>query len=221
MMDSHEDVRRLMSYRVKEIYLTLQGEGFHAGRTAVFCRFAGCNLWNGREQDRADAVCNFCDTDFVGTDGPGGGVYQSPHELADRIVECWGQRGGEPWVVFTGGEPALQLDAPLVAAVRERGFKAAVETNGTRFLPFDADWLCVSPKPNAELVVRAGDELKLVFPVSGLDPAAFEKLPFHHYFLQPLDDENLGENLRATAAYCLEHPRWRVSLQRHKVIGIR
>ena len=210
-----------MAYRVKEIYLTLQGEGFHAGRTAVFCRFAGCNLWNGREQDRAHATCNFCDTDFLGADGPGGGVFQSAHELADAIIEQWGERSGNRWVVFTGGEPALQLDADLVEAVRSRGFKTAVETNGTRPIAFAADWLCVSPKPNASLVVRKGDELKLVFPVPGLDPIAFESLDFDHFYLQPLDDVNAAENLKRTAAYCLEHPKWRVSLQRHKIIGIK
>jgi len=210
-----------MAYRVKEIYLTLQGEGFHAGRTGVFCRFTGCNLWNGREQDRADAACNFCDTDFLGADGPGGGVFQTVDELADAVAEKWEDRTGEPWVVFTGGEPALQLDADLVEAVRSRGFKSAIETNGTRPIPFDVDWLCVSPKPNSELVIRQGDELKLVYPVPGLDPASFEQLEFDHFFLQPLDDENAAENLKETAAYCLEHPNWRVSLQRHKIIGIK
>jgi 7-carboxy-7-deazaguanine synthase len=210
-----------MAYRVKEIYLTLQGEGFHAGRTAVFCRFTGCNLWNGREEDRSDAVCNFCDTDFLGTDGVGGGTFQSPSDLANAIAQRWGDRTGERWVVFTGGEPSLQLDADLVEAVRIRGLKAAVETNGTKELPFDVDWLCVSPKPNADLVVRSGDELKLVYPVPELNPAAFEQLDFDHFFLQPLDDEHQAENLRKTADYCLEHPRWRISLQRHKIIGIR
>jgi 7-carboxy-7-deazaguanine synthase len=221
MTDSHEEVRRLMAYRVKEIYLTLQGEGFHAGRTAVFCRFAGCNLWNGREQDRADATCNFCDTDFFGTEGPGGGVFQTAVELSNAITGKWGERSGEPWVVFTGGEPALQLDADLVDAVRSRGFRTAVETNGTRPLPYDIDWLCVSPKPNTELVVKQGDELKLVYPVPGLDPRDFESLAFDHFFVQPLDDVHAADNLKKTAAYCLEHPKWRVSLQRHKIIGIK
>ena len=212
-----------MPYRVKEIYLTLQGEGFHAGRTAVFCRFTGCNLWTGREEDRADARCNFCDTDFLGADGPGGGVFEDANELADRIEREWGDRSGDRWVVFTGGEPALQLDEPLTASVSDRGFRVAVETNGTKRLPpgTRVDWLCISPKPNAELAIREGDELKLVYPVPGLEPAAFESLAFDHFFLQPLDGERAAENLRKTASYCLEHPRWRVSLQRHKLIGIK
>jgi 7-carboxy-7-deazaguanine synthase len=221
MTDSREVIRPLMPYRVKEIYLTLQGEGFHAGRAAVFCRFTGCNLWNGREEDRADAKCSFCDTDFLGTDGPGGGLFKTATELADAIIEKWGGRSGEPWVVFTGGEPALQLDAVLVGAVQERGFRVAVETNGTRRLPFAVDWLCVSPKPNTELVLRQGDELKLVYPVHGLDPEDFESLPFDLFYLQPLDDADSETNVKAAAAYCLEHPKWRVSLQRHKIIGIK
>jgi len=210
-----------MAYQVKEIHLTLQGEGFHAGRAAVFCRFAGCNLWNGREADRADAACDFCDTDFVGRDGPGGGTFSTADELAHRIRKVWGDRAGSPFVVFTGGEPMLQLNEEVVEAVRARGFEAAVETNGTKRLNFEVDWLCVSPKPNAELVVREGDELKLVYPVPGLNPADFATLPFDHFYLQPLDDERAVENLKGTADYCLEHPQWRVSLQRHKILGIK
>lgn len=210
-----------MAYQVKEIHLTIQGEGFHAGRAAVFCRFAGCNLWNGRESSRADAACDFCDTDFIGTDGPGGGTFATADELANAIRKAWGDRSGEPFVVFTGGEPLLQLDGAAVEAVRARGFEAAVETNGTKRIDFDVDWLCVSPKPNSELVVREGDELKLVFPVEGLDPAKFASLPFDHFYLQPLDNESAVENLQRTADYCLEQPQWRVSLQRHKIIGIR
>jgi 7-carboxy-7-deazaguanine synthase len=210
-----------MAYQVKEIHLTLQGEGFHAGRAAVFCRFAGCNLWNGREASRADAACDFCDTDFIGTDGPGGGTFATADEMATAIRKAWGDRLGEPFVVFTGGEPMLQLDGAAVEAVQARGFQAAVETNGTKRIDFDVDWLCVSPKPNAELVVREGDELKLVYPVEGLDPAQFASLPFDHFYLQPLDDARAVENLKRTADYCLEHPQWRVSIQRHKIIGIR
>jgi 7-carboxy-7-deazaguanine synthase (Cx14CxxC type) len=210
-----------MPYRVKEIYLTLQGEGFHAGRTAVFCRFTGCNLWSGRDEDRADATCNFCDTDFLGTNGPGGGAFPTTYGLADAVDKAWGRRAGERWVVFTGGEPALQLDAELIDAVRQRGFKAAVETNGTRSIPFAVDWLCVSPKPGAELEIRRGDELKLIYPVPRLDPVAYEPLDFDHFFLQPLDDAHAVNNLSKAAAYCLEHPKWRVSLQRHKFIGIK
>jgi len=210
-----------MAYHVKEIYLTLQGEGFHAGRTAVFCRFAGCNLWNGREADRAEAACDFCDTDFVGMDGPGGGVFANADDLADRIEKVWGERTGSRFVVFTGGEPMLQLDREAVEAVRRRGFETAVETNGTKRIEFGFDWICVSPKPNSELIVREGDELKLVYPVVGLDPADFSNLAFDHFYLQPLDDEHAAENRKRTADYCLQHPQWRVSLQRHKIIGIK
>lgn len=209
-----------MAYSVKEIFYTLQGEGRQAGRAAVFCRFAGCNLWSGREADRAEAVCRFCDTDFVGTDGEGGGRFASADDLAAAIDRAW--RGGPDgkFVVFTGGEPLLQLDAALLAAVKARGFTTSVETNGTLTAPEGLDWICVSPKAGAALVQRAGDELKLVFPQEGLDPAGLEGLSFHHFWLQPMDGPQLSTHTQAAVAYCLAHPKWRLSLQTHKVIGI-
>lgn len=209
-----------MAYSVKEIFYTLQGEGRQAGRAAVFCRFAGCNLWSGREADRAEAVCRFCDTDFVGTDGEGGGRFASADDLAAAIDRAW--RGGPDgkFVVFTGGEPLLQLDAALLAAVKARGFTTSVETNGTLPAPEGLDWICVSPKAGAALVQRAGDELKLVFPQEGLDPAGLEGLSFHHFWLQPMDGPQLSTHTQAAVAYCLAHPKWRLSLQTHKVIGI-
>ena len=209
-----------MSYAVKEIFATLQGEGAQAGRASVFCRFAGCNLWSGREADRADAACRFCDTDFVGTDGEGGGRFDGAEALAERIASCW--RGGPErrLVVFTGGEPLLQLDAALIAAVRARGFAVAVETNGTLEAPPGLDWICVSPKAGAPLRQRHGTELKLVFPQAGLDPAALEALEFGHFFLQPMDGPEQAANTRAAVSYCLAHPRWRLSVQAHKMIGI-
>jgi 7-carboxy-7-deazaguanine synthase len=210
-----------VTYAVKETYYTLQGEGARAGRAAVFCRFAGCNLWTGREEDRAAAVCRFCDTDFVGTDGPGGGRFDSPHALADRIAETWPRdAGGDPYVVFTGGEPLLQLDEPLIAAVHDRGFEIAIETNGTRPVPAGVDWICVSPKAGAHLVVRAGHELKLVFPQPGAEPERFADLDFEHRYLQPMDGPQAEANIAATTAYCLAHPRWRLSVQVHKLVGI-
>ncbi len=212
-----------MSYRVKEIFHSLQGEGAMSGRAAVFCRFSGCNLWSGREADRATAVCRFCDTDFVGTDGPGGGVFATAGDLADAVAACW--RGatdgsGEPYVVCTGGEPFLQLDPPLVDALHQRGFAVAAETNGTRPVPPGIDWICVSPKAGANLVQRRGDELKLVWPQPGLEPGELAGLDFTHFFLQPMDGADGAGALAACAAYCRAHPRWRLSIQIHKLAGI-
>jgi 7-carboxy-7-deazaguanine synthase len=210
-----------MTYAVKEIFYTLQGEGANTGRAAVFCRFAGCNLWSGREQDRLDATCQFCDTDFVGTDGPGGGRFVSAEALAAAVAATWPE--GSPrrrFVVCTGGEPLLQLDTPLIEALHRQGFEIAVETNGTVPPPDGVDWLCVSPKSGAELVVRAGDEIKLVFPQAGADPADFESLRFNHFFLQPMDGPDREANTAAALQYCLVHPRWRLSLQTHKLLGI-
>lgn len=209
-------------YRVKEIFHTLQGEGAHAGRAAVFCRFAGCNLWSGRDKDRERAICRFCDTDFVGTDGPGGGDFATPEALAAAVAACWREasEGGVPYVVCTGGEPLLQLDEPLIAALHAEGFEVAVETNGTRAAPPGLDWICVSPKAGAPLAQAAGDELKLVWPQPGFDPAALAALAFRHFFLQPMDGPDAAANLAACVAYCRAHPRWRLSLQTHKLIGI-
>lgn len=210
-----------MSYAVKEIYYTLQGEGLQAGRAAVFLRFAGCNLWSGREADRADAVCQFCDTDFVGMDGPGGGRFETADTLVDAVAARWPTGvGGRPYVVCTGGEPLLQLDAALIDALHARGFEVGVETNGTLEPPRGLDWLCVSPKAGAELVVRAGDELKLVHPQPGAPPEAFEGLDFGAFLLQPMDGPARAENVARAARYCLDHPRWRLSLQTHKLIGL-
>jgi 7-carboxy-7-deazaguanine synthase (Cx14CxxC type) len=208
-----------MTYTVKEIYYTLQGEGAQAGRPAVFLRFAGCNLWSGREAHRERAVCRFCDTDFVGTDGPGGGKFGTPAELAAAVAARW-PGGGRPLVVCTGGEPLLQLDAPLVATLHARGFEVAVETNGTRTPPPGLDWICVSPKAGAGLALTAGDELKLVYPQEGAPPEAFEGLDFRHFLLQPMDGPDQARNTEAAARYCLEHPRWRLSLQTHKLLGL-
>jgi len=209
-----------MSYAVKEIFLTLQGEGGQAGAPAVFCRFAGCNLWSGREQDRAEAVCTFCDTDFVGMDGEGGGRFSTPDDLAAAIEAAWIGGAQDRLVVCTGGEPLLQLDAPLVAALHARGFSIALETNGTLPAPEGVDWICVSPKAQAPLVQRSGQELKLVFPQRGVDPAAFEHLHFERFRLQPMDGPDREANTRAAIAYCLAHPRWRLSVQTHKYLGI-
>jgi 7-carboxy-7-deazaguanine synthase len=208
-----------MSYAVKELFYTLQGEGANAGRPAVFCRFAGCNLWSGREVDRDSAVCSFCDTDFVGVDGPGGGRFTTSDALAKAIHALWPQEG-RPFVVFTGGEPLLQLDTALVDAVRESGFEVAVETNGTIPSSLNIDWVCVSPKAESEVVVRKGQELKLVFPQSGAEPARFESWEFDHFFLQPLAGPQLERNTQLAIKYCLEHPHWRLSLQTHKFLGI-
>jgi 7-carboxy-7-deazaguanine synthase (Cx14CxxC type) len=211
-----------MPYRVKEIYYTLQGEGAQTGRPAVFLRFAGCNLWSGREEDRADAICSFCDTDFLGVNGPGGGVFQSAIDLAKGVMAAWpgSIRRGRPLVVCTGGEPLLQLDEACVAALKDAGFEVAVETNGTRAIPRGVDWVCVSPKAGAPLVVNRGDELKLVFPQDGLDPADFLGLAFDYFFLQPMDGPQREQATRQALHYCLEHPRWRLSLQLQKILGI-
>ncbi|MGH7586056.1 MAG: 7-carboxy-7-deazaguanine synthase [Gemmatimonadales bacterium] len=232
-----------MPYAVKEIYYTLQGEGAQTGRPAVFCRFAGCNLWTGREEDRATAVCRFCDTDFFGVNGVEGGKYPTAEALAAKVAEVWD--GGDPerrevrqsaledvpeftdrparlpaYVVCTGGEPLLQLDATLVSAFHATGFEVAVETNGTQEPPAGLDWICVSPKAEAPLVLRRGDELKLVFPQQGAEPGRFAALPFRHFFLQPMDGPARAENTQRAAEYCLAHPRWRLSLQTHKLIGL-
>jgi 7-carboxy-7-deazaguanine synthase len=210
-----------MSYAVKELFLTLQGEGGQAGRAAVFCRFAGCNLWSGREQDRATAVCTFCDTDFVGMDGEGGGRFASPQDLAAAAAALWRGPPGEPrLVVCTGGEPLLQLDEPLIAAFHAAGFEVAVETNGTIAAPPGLDWICVSPKADAPLEQVAGDELKLVYPQIGVDPARFSALDFRRFLLQPMDGPDRAANTEAAIAYCLAHPRWRLSVQTHKYLGI-
>lgn len=211
-----------MTYSVKERYFTLQGEGAQTGRAAVFLRFAGCNLWSGREEHRSAAVCRFCDTDFVGTDGEGGGKFADAASLADAVVETWSGESGVPYVVCTGGEPLLQLDAALIAALHDRGFEIGVETNGTIAAPDGIDWLCVSPKADATLVQRAGDELKLVYPQAEpqAQPDQFADLAFRHFFLQPCDDSRQDENTRAAIRYCLDHPQWRLSLQTHKYTGI-
>jgi len=210
----------MTTYTVKEIFLTLQGEGAQAGRASVFCRFAGCNLWSGREDDRAKAVCAFCDTDFVGTDGPGGGHFSSARALATAISTAWGADPDNRFVVFTGGEPLLQLDEALLAAVHAEGFQAAVETNGTLQAPHGIDWMCVSPKAGAPLILTYGDELKLVFPQKALMPDAINDLAFKHFWLQPMDGPEIAAHTQEAIAYCLKHPRWRLSLQTHKLLGI-
>ncbi len=210
-----------MAYTAKEIFYTLQGEGANTGRPAVFCRFAGCNLWSGREADRATATCGFCDTDFVGTDGPGGGRFATAQALAAAVAAAWPESSTDHrLVVCTGGEPLLQIDAALVAALHDAGFEIAVETNGTVEPPPGLDWICVSPKAGAALRLNAGDELKLVFPQVGAEPERFADLPFRHFFLQPMDGPVREANTRAALRYCLEHPRWRLSLQTHKLLGI-
>jgi 7-carboxy-7-deazaguanine synthase (Cx14CxxC type) len=209
-----------MSYAVKEIFLTLQGEGVHAGRPAVFCRFAGCNLWSGLERDRATAICSFCDTDFVGMDGTGGGRFADADALADAVQAAW--RGGaeDRLTVLTGGEPLLQVDDALVAALHARGFSIALETNGTLPAPAGIDWVCVSPKAEAPVVQTTGQELKLVYPQVGVDPARFEGWAFETFRLQPMDGPDRAANTQAAIAYCLAHPRWRLSVQTHKYLGI-
>ena len=211
-----------MSYAVKEIFYTLQGEGGQAGRAAVFCRFAGCNLWSGREADRATAICRFCDTEFVGVDGAGGGKFDSAQDLAAAVEEQWPHdlEQGKRFVVCTGGEPLLQMDATLIDAFHARGFEIAVETNGTIAAPADLDWVCVSPKAGADLVQRTGQELKLVFPQEGFDPDQFSSLNFRHFFLQPMDGPSRAANTELAVAYCMKHPQWRLSLQTHKILGI-
>ena len=211
-----------MAYTVKEVFLTLQGEGAQTGRAAVFCRFAGCNLWSGLEQDRDTAACRFCDTEFRGTDGPGGGRFTDADTLVAHLRRTWDHEasGGRPYVVFTGGEPLLQLDSDLVAACHARGFEVAVETNGTRPVPEGVDWVCVSPKPRSTLVVTGGQELKLVYPQPEIPPEQVEGLAFAHFFLQPMDGPEREANTAAAVAYCRAHPNWRLSLQTHKLLGI-
>jgi 7-carboxy-7-deazaguanine synthase (Cx14CxxC type) len=208
-------------YSVREIFFTLQGEGIHAGRPAVFCRFSGCNLWTGREADRATAVCNFCDTEFVGV-GPDGGKFKTAEALAEAVASRWpAADGGRRFVVCTGGEPLLQLDAPAIEAMQALGFEVAVETNGTQPLPKGLDWVCVSPKADAPVVVAGGDELKLVYPQEKALPERFLGMDFRHWLLQPMDGPRLRENTAAAVAYCLAHPQWRLSVQTHKVVGVR
>jgi 7-carboxy-7-deazaguanine synthase (Cx14CxxC type) len=228
-----------MTYTVKEIFYTLQGEGAQTGRAAVFCRFSGCNLWTGREEDRSRAVCRFCDTDFVGT-GPDGGRFRSAAELADAVNRCWNggasrpdsnegvgslsvsaQAGDRKYVVCTGGEPLLQIDEKLIAELHQRGFEVAVETNGTRPAPKSLDWICVSPKAGAPLVQTTGNELKLVYPQDNAPPEKFEQLAFRHFFLQPMDGADTAANTERAIEYCLRHPRWRLSIQTHKLVGLR
>jgi len=209
-----------MTYSAKEIFKTLQGEGAHAGRAAVFCRFAGCNLWTGRESDRASAACTFCDTDFVGTDGDGGGKFATPQALADTIAATWGPGTQQRYVVFTGGEPLLQLDAALLDAVHAHGFTVAIETNGTLPAPAGIDWICVSPKGRAPVVIKRGNELKLVFPQADARPEMYADLDFQHFFLQPIDSPARAAHTEQAVQYCMQHPQWRLSLQTHKYIGI-
>lgn len=209
-----------MVYTVKEMFKTLQGEGGQAGRAAVFCRFSGCNLWSGLEKDRASATCNFCDTDFVGTNGMGGGRFADACALTTALEACWGHEHARRFVVFTGGEPLLQLDDSLIDAVHSAGFEIAVETNGTLPAPSSIDWICVSPKAKAPLKQTSGKELKLVYPQDGCSPADFEMLPFDHFWLSPMDGAEREQNTAKAIAYCLQHPRWRVSLQTHKFMGI-
>jgi 7-carboxy-7-deazaguanine synthase (Cx14CxxC type) len=213
-----------LSYSIKEIFYTIQGEGFHSGRPAVFCRFTGCNLWSGGEEDRVKATCKFCDTDFVGTDGPEGGRFETPGEIAQKVAKLWpGKRkkAGRPFVVCTGGEPSLQLDSELVKAFHGEGFEVAIETNGTRLPPHGIDWVCVSPKAGAELILRSGHELKLVFPQLGAEPERYEMLDFQYFLLQPMDGPNREGNTSLVVDYCLAHPQWQLSLQIHKMLGIK
>jgi 7-carboxy-7-deazaguanine synthase len=210
-----------VSYQVKEIFLSLQGEGARTGRPAVFLRFSGCNLWTGREKDRAAAICKFCDTNFVGTDGAGGGKFEEAHDLARAVSAKWPSDGaGSPYVICTGGEPLLQLDEPLIAALHDEGFEIAIETNGTLPIPPGVDWSCVSPKAGAEFVAQEGNELKLVYPQEGAEPERYEGLSFANFFLQPMDGPELRKNMASAAEYCMGHPQWRLSLQTHKLLGI-
>ena len=208
-----------MTYSVKEIFYTLQGEGGNAGRAAVFCRFSGCNLWSGREDHRSDAICKFCDTDFVGTDGINGGKYTTANDLSNKIESTWSGQESR-LVVFTGGEPGLQIKEELVAELQARNFEVAIETNGTVSIPENIDWVCVSPKASTKLLVTKGDELKLVFPQEGVNPNNFIGLDFTHFFLQPLDDANLTKNSQMAVKYCMSHSKWRLSTQTHKVLNI-
>lgn len=212
-----------MNYHIKEVYYTLQGEGAHAGRAAVFCRFAGCNLWSGFERDRAAATCDFCDTDFVGTDGPGGGIFKEATDLADTVAKSWPKTQcsrERRLVVCTGGEPLLQLDKELTQAFHDEGFTVAIETNGTRELPPGIDWVCVSPKSGSQQILKRGNEIKLVFPQQNVDPRQFEEMDFQYFFLQPMDGPDLARNTALATQYCLEHPRWMLSIQRHKLLGM-
>jgi len=209
-----------MTYSVKEIYLTIQGEGVQTGLPAVFLRFAGCNLWSGLEKDRGGAICRFCDTDFVGTNRPGGGKFKTAEDLAQAAFSFWPADKGQPWIICTGGEPALQLDDALISALHDSGFKIAIETNGTLALPGGIDWVCVSPKADTELVQKTGHELKLVFPQEENKPGDFENLKFEHFSLQPLDDDHQSEHMKAAFEYCLANPKWRLSVQTHKWLGV-
>jgi 7-carboxy-7-deazaguanine synthase (Cx14CxxC type) len=215
-------MEKMKTYSVKEIFYTLQGEGAQAGRPAVFLRFAGCNLWSGREEDRATALCTFCDTDFVGTDGTLGGKYKGPDSLAEIVNSLWPEStSGRKYVVCTGGEPLLQLDDDLIRSLHNQGFEIAIETNGTLEVPEGVDWVCMSPKPGLKIQVTSGDELKFIFPQSNLDPGEFENYDFHHFFIQPMDGPFLQTHTEAAIAYCMAHPHWRLSLQTHKWVGIR
>lgn len=209
-----------MGYSVKEIYYTIQGEGAHTGRPAVFCRFSGCNLWSGRESDRQNAICTFCDTNFVGTDGLNGGKFNLPIDLANAVAKLWPKGRDNRFVVLTGGEPLLQLDRPLLDEFHFLNFEVAVETNGTIIPPEGIDWICVSPKAGAELNLKKGNELKLVYPQDSLQPAIFEELVFNHFYLQPMDGPKLTDNIRQTLEYCLRNPKWKLSLQTHKMLNI-
>ncbi len=213
-----------MSYFIKEIFYSIQGEGFYSGRPSVFCRFAGCNLWSGKETDREKAVCKFCDTDFVGCDGQEGGEYSRPEQLVEKICHLWPEKNfktARPFVVCTGGEPLLQLNEELIEALHRKGCEVAVETNGTLMPPPGIDWICVSPKADAKLLLRSGQELKLVFPQSGAEPGKYEMLDFQHFFLQPTDLPECGINTRLALEYILSHPKWRLSLQMHKILGVK
>ena len=213
-----------MAYKVKEIFYTLQGEGVNSGRPAVFCRFSGCNLWNGKEADRSNAICKFCDTDFIGTDGLGGGSFSDAKDLAKTIISYWPVQFDSsviPLIVFTGGEPLLQLDSNLTELCHLQGFEIAIETNGTLLPPSGIDWICVSPKSATEVILRSGQELKIVYPQDGVDPVSFENFDFQYFFLQPMDGLHFKANAKLAVEYCLKNPKWRLSLQTHKMLGIR
>ena len=209
----------MKKYAVKEIFYTLQGEGAHAGRPAVFLRFSGCNLWSGREVDRHKAICKFCDTDFWGTDGQNGGKYLL-QELAEKVNEQWPENAGHKYVVCTGGEPLLQLDSGLVLALKAKGFEVAIETNGTIEVPKEVDWICMSPKANTEIIVRKGHEIKVVYPQKGIDPVDFKEMDFENFFIQPMDSPEQEDNILKAIKYCKQNPKWRISLQTHKILGI-
>lgn len=209
------------AYKIKEIYYTIQGEGAQTGRPAVFCRFSGCNLWSGREEDRSKAICQFCDTDFWGMDGENGGAYPSAQDLASKVMSLWpASQNGKPYVVCTGGEPMLQLDEPLIKAFHDEGLEVAIETNGTLAVPDSVDWICVSPKANTDIVQQGGHELKLVFPQVDAEPWRYENMAFEHFYLQPMDNANQDFNTQSAIRFCLDNPQWRLSLQTHKYIGM-